>query len=340
MICDYQNGRKRIIIDSNNNNDFSDDKVFDFKYSRKEFLSREHLPREFAVDTITKFDNYTGNEVELTFDIYHKGIIKKQSILIELQPYFNILPNPDVPATAEHFDHSFLLLFSEYSTGQWAMNKQNYNIYVGARNLNGFVDSRILILNVGEYNHDPWLDDLANLGIWKIDGHTFYLKTEPKLARYILISDEPLTIFQKNYSPKNSRATTAIEGKNIENLPIHILPGNSEMTLIHFWGSWCGPCKKDYPRIAEFCSQEKNNPALQCVGVSLERVFNENVLNRIIEKNQFKHPQIIDVSSTGTSELTERFNIGSVPNYIVLDKKGVIKLQTSNIEDAIQFINR
>lgn len=46
-----------------------------------------------------------------------------------------------------------------------------------------------------------------------------------------------------------------------------------EVTLVHFWADWCGPCKRELPRLETFFREEY--PALKEQGVRLVTVSND-----------------------------------------------------------------
>jgi len=42
------------------------------------------------------------------------------------------------------------------------------------------------------------------------------------------------------------------------------------VTLLHFWGTWCGPCKLEYPELSLMVSQYQSRPGFRFVSVSCE----------------------------------------------------------------------
>lgn len=43
-----------------------------------------------------------------------------------------------------------------------------------------------------------------------------------------------------------------------------------KVTLLHFWGTWCGPCKVEYPHLAEMVSGLGDRSDFQFVSISCE----------------------------------------------------------------------
>ncbi len=46
--------------------------------------------------------------------------------------------------------------------------------------------------------------------------------------------------------------------------------GSGEVTLIHFWGTWCGPCKLEYPELAEMVTRLERSRGFRFLSVSCE----------------------------------------------------------------------
>ena len=47
-------------------------------------------------------------------------------------------------------------------------------------------------------------------------------------------------------------------------------PQFGKVTVLHFWGTWCPPCKAEYPHLIEAMKRREMNPALQFISVSCE----------------------------------------------------------------------
>ena len=43
-----------------------------------------------------------------------------------------------------------------------------------------------------------------------------------------------------------------------------------KVTLLHFWGTWCGPCKMEYPQLSTLASRLQSSPQFRFLPVSCE----------------------------------------------------------------------
>ncbi len=46
------------------------------------------------------------------------------------------------------------------------------------------------------------------------------------------------------------------------------LPAAGKVTLLHFWGTWCPPCRLEYPELVEMIREMESEPGFQFVTVS------------------------------------------------------------------------
>lgn len=45
---------------------------------------------------------------------------------------------------------------------------------------------------------------------------------------------------------------------------------SDKVTLIHFWGTWCGPCKMEYPQLASLVDGLQKRPEFEFISISCE----------------------------------------------------------------------
>jgi len=93
-----------------------------------------------------------------------------------------------------------------------------------------------------------------------------------------------------------------------------------KVTLINFWATWCGPCKKELPDLIAI-SKEMSNRGVKIIGISTDRGTNvrEDVASYISEKGI---PYQIVISN---EEIEEAFgNVRLIPTTFVIDPDGKI----------------
>ncbi|MEM6689995.1 MAG: TlpA disulfide reductase family protein [Planctomycetota bacterium] len=62
-----------------------------------------------------------------------------------------------------------------------------------------------------------------------------------------------------------------------DSIRLQSLEWEGKVSLVHLWGTWCGPCRMEYPELAEMVSSFERNNEFQFVSVSCEGGPGESV---------------------------------------------------------------
>ena len=126
-----------------------------------------------------------------------------------------------------------------------------------------------------------------------------------------------------------AKAKTA-EGKTISDFSQQTLDGSelsimsevrkNKITVIDFWASWCGPCRKEMPFMKRLYSQYKGK-GLGIVGISLDNDYDS--WKQGTDQLGIAWPQMSDLKGWDNA-VARQFNIVSIPQTIVVDQNGKI----------------
>lgn len=109
-----------------------------------------------------------------------------------------------------------------------------------------------------------------------------------------------------------------------DSLLIKLIEQNPNKVLyLDIWGTWCGPCKKEFPfskKLYEGIDQEKIQMIYLCVGSPKDEW--EQMINSEELKGQHF---LIDDDNLKKFDNENGINIQSIPRYIIVDKDGKIK---------------
>lgn len=126
--------------------------------------------------------------------------------------------------------------------------------------------------------------------------------------------------------------------------PISTESLRGKVTLINFWGTWCPPCRREFPDIVKLHDTLSGNPHFRLYAVSCGSGADEDVdelrseTQKFLEANRFSIPTHHDPGAASRRALAmvlapEEF---AYPTTIVVDPKGVIRGSWIGYDPAAQ----
>lgn len=101
-----------------------------------------------------------------------------------------------------------------------------------------------------------------------------------------------------------------------------------KVIVLDFWASWCVPCKKSMPHLAELFKELKDSP-LTIIAVNLDEEKNKI---SSFEKSiglEIPFPVIFDKDS----RLPTLYNVEGMPTTVIIDKQGIIKFKETGFDN-------
>ncbi len=281
-------GNMQLIIDANNNLDFSDDTIITppaFSFKKADSLMNKHT-------------------INATIEKYIEGKIKtvKVPIFVMYDKKYNM----------------FFCNFPEY----YIVNFKNKNIEIcpnSFRNLS-YKDIKIAILIDTMKSATKFVssETFSNDEYLKISG-TIY-KNLGINKRKNALSLEKITIpKEKIYSTQIGYQAPIFKGVKYntnDSLSLDNLRG--KYVLLDFWSVYCPPCIKELPLLKEIYDKTDRNK-FEIIGI----VTNENDkrLQKLLKDNAVNWSQIL---STEQNNIQNRYNINHYPTTFLLDPNGIV----------------
>jgi thiol-disulfide isomerase/thioredoxin len=97
--------------------------------------------------------------------------------------------------------------------------------------------------------------------------------------------------------------------------------------LLHFWATWCVPCKAQMPKLVNFYKMYDKNI------INIVSICNASILWNMkldVKKYGFAWNNVFDKSG----DVSNLFQQSAVPTYILIDPKGIIKVISHDIVDV------
>jgi len=108
----------------------------------------------------------------------------------------------------------------------------------------------------------------------------------------------------------------------------------AKLTMVPVWATWCVPCIKEMPHLAEFYEKQHKNGLEMialCVGDKTDEDEAEQIADKILElKSPFHHYVLPDDSAEAFFKAFGKSYGGTLPATLVLDSKGEVLVFTRN----------
>ncbi|TWU22503.1 Thiol:disulfide interchange protein DsbE [Novipirellula galeiformis] len=106
-----------------------------------------------------------------------------------------------------------------------------------------------------------------------------------------------------------------------------------KVALIHLWGTWCGPCKMEYPHLAEMAREFETNDAFEFISISCEAGSSETIEGLTKKTREYLGSIAASTEVFADPRGTTRLNVAErlekphmyFPTTILVDRKGTIR---------------
>lgn len=119
------------------------------------------------------------------------------------------------------------------------------------------------------------------------------------------------------YGPGDRRVAPQLSGDAVRGEPVSSTAFAGKVLVVNFWGSWCGPCRKEQP-ILESLSKRYAENGVAFLGVSVRD--QRAAATAYLDEFGVTYPSIYDPSAS----LSYRFGLAHMPGSYVIDRQGKI----------------
>lgn len=105
------------------------------------------------------------------------------------------------------------------------------------------------------------------------------------------------------------------------------------VTVVHFWATWCYPCREELPAFARFAAKSKAM-GVRVIPVAVEP--DAKTVAQFLTDNHLPFESLFDP----TGEFASMFNVEVLPTTIILDRRGlIVNMKVGKTEwDSPQFV--
>lgn len=109
---------------------------------------------------------------------------------------------------------------------------------------------------------------------------------------------------------------------NPEGKMVSLKESLGKVTIIDFWASWCGPCRKENPNVVALYN-ELHEKGLNIIGVSLDKEGDAQKWQDAIAADKLTWPQVSNLKYWN-DPVAKKYNVQSIPATFILDATGKI----------------
>ena len=117
-----------------------------------------------------------------------------------------------------------------------------------------------------------------------------------------------------------------LQTKEGENVTLSERIGKNKLTLVDFWASWCGPCRKENP-VVKAAYEQYHGLGFDVVGVSVDQ--DEDAWLKAVEEDQLPWTQVRD----SEGNVSESYLIYYIPSNFLFDQNGTMVAKGLRGED-------
>ncbi len=111
--------------------------------------------------------------------------------------------------------------------------------------------------------------------------------------------------------------------------PKSVKEANGKVVIVDFWGTFCGPCKKSFPKYQELVDQFGGDLAVIAVSVD-EPDTEKSKLEEFIKTTGVKFSVVWNKDKSAAKS----YGVETMPTAFVIDKTGVVKFIHAGYHDG------
>lgn len=293
-------GELKLIVDANNNLDYSDDVPFT-PLSMHELLGGQAMDKA----------------IEVSCEYYLNGEIVARKIPMMIGHYSNMyMCNFPLYATTELDGQQIALCSSRFSDLSWR-------------------ETNALLVHPGDSLPPNVIMDriVANNEYIEVNG-ALYKNKGVNASRNVLVLEKTTAPRDQLYATQIGFRPPAFAGEDfLTKAGLSLEDHKGKYVLIDFWSTSCGPCIQEMPNLKAL--YERTDPSrFEIIGiVGDSRPTN---LSKAIEKHSITWPQIL---SDEENNITKAYGVNSYPTVFLVDPNGVIvakNLRGKALDDKVE----
>ncbi len=328
LIGTKNNGKRVIIVDSNNDEDFSGEKVLEYEYPVS-------LEKEKELDSLLQV-------VTVKYDYFYNGEVIFREVEISPSPYKGSLGVQF--HTDNEIEKKYFLFVSlpKYKIGGAKLNKTEFDIYIS----NGFTSEvyskkNVEIFLAPEYSKELPSEKGGDISyqigdIYNVNGQDFLIESisywgDTLNLKYLGDNNHPEGLSEGFYLPK-------FKAQQLDNIVFTLDNYPDKYILFDFWGTWCNPCIKSIPDIRSLY-KDFSSKSFILVSVAYDR--DRRAVIDFVNKESMDWVHVfVDQNVEDGNSLVSKLKVHSFPTTILIDPDHKIIARDKKVDELRKILNK
>ncbi len=179
------------------------------------------------------------------------------------------------------------------------------------------------------------LTDIESLDIAEAEARVAAFKTNPEFAGNKNVEKiESVLAILKSLQPGMQAPDFVLNDVNGKPVKFSDFYKKNKVTMVDFWASWCGPCRRFNPTLVEIHKEFKKK-GFDIIGVSLDRDKDSWV--KAIKNDNLNWEHVSDLAYWNC-EVAKLYHVRFIPQSIFVDQNGIIIKRQPSEEEIVELL--
>jgi peroxiredoxin len=119
----------------------------------------------------------------------------------------------------------------------------------------------------------------------------------------------------------------AFSTRNLDDQPVTLEDYRGKVVLLHFWATWCGPCKEEMPHM-EALWKKYRDKGLVVVGITVQEEPNGQI-RAFSKEHDLSFPILLD----SEGKISEMYDLSAMPSSYIVSADGKLAGRVKGPED-------
>jgi thiol-disulfide isomerase/thioredoxin len=131
-----------------------------------------------------------------------------------------------------------------------------------------------------------------------------------------------------------------LKGQDLQRTPVDLASYRGKIVLVHYWATWCEPCKNDMILLKDFHARRSAGGDFDIIGVCLDG--SEAAVRSFLAQNRFPWKQILEPGGLD-GPLANEMGVMTLPLMLLVDQQGNVannNIHVAELEAEISKLTR